>query len=51
MKVFLTSCVALIAIAFIAGNVLNGIFQEDSTTAFSTEGARVSDGEQNLIGY
>ncbi len=51
MKTFLIACVAVVAIAFIAGNVLNSVFQEDSRTAFSTEGARVSEGEQNLISY
>lgn len=49
MKSFLLACVTVIVIGVIAANVLNGTFQTDSTAAFTTEGARVSDGEQNLI--
>jgi multisubunit Na+/H+ antiporter MnhB subunit len=49
MKSFLLACVAVLAIAVIAGNVLNGAFQTNSTSAFTTEGARISGGEQNLI--
>ncbi|MDD9717455.1 MULTISPECIES: hypothetical protein [Dinoroseobacter] len=49
MKAFLLACGVVLGIAFIAANVLNGTFQTDSTSAFTTEGARVSPGEQNLI--
>ncbi|WP_458791361.1 hypothetical protein [Yoonia sp. MH D7] len=49
MKVFLIACVAIVAIAFLAGNVLNGVFQQDSATAFATEGARVPDAKQDTI--
>lgn len=51
MKSFLLACVVAIGIAFVAANVLNGSFQTESTVAFTTEGARVSPGEQNLINY
>ncbi len=49
MKSFLLACVAVIAIAVGAGAVLNGTFQTNSTTAFTTEGARITVGDQNLI--
>ncbi|MDG1129240.1 hypothetical protein ABWH93_05660 [Seohaeicola saemankumensis] len=49
MKSFLIACVAIVCIAIGAASVLNGTFQVDSTSAFTTEGARVSPGEQNLI--
>lgn len=49
MKIFLLSCGVAVVIAVVAANVLNGTFQTDSTAAFTTEGARVSPGEQNLI--
>lgn len=51
MKSFLIACVAIVSLAVVSANVLNGIFQVDSTSAFTTEGARVSPGEQNLINY
>lgn len=49
MKSFLLACTVAIVLSVIAANVLNGSFQTDSTSAFTTEGARVSPGEQNLI--
>lgn len=50
MKSFLLACVVVVATAFIADFVLNDNFQSDSTTAFTTEGARLTPGEQqNLI--
>lgn len=49
MKSFLLACCVVIVTAVVAANVLNGMYQTDSTTAFTTEGARVSPGEQNLI--
>lgn len=49
MKTFLFACAAVVAIALIASTVLTGVFQQDSATAYTTEGARVSPGEQNLI--
>lgn len=51
MKSFLLACGVVIGIAVIAANVLNGMYQTDSTAAFTTEGARLSPGEQNLINY
>jgi hypothetical protein len=51
MKSFLIACVTIVVLGVVAANVLNGIYQTDSTSAFATEGARVSDGEQNLIDY
>lgn len=51
MKSFLLACVVLIGIAFVAASVLNSTFQTDSTVAFTTEGARLSPGEPNLISY
>ena len=49
MKSFLIACVTIVVIGLIAGSVLNGVFQTDATTAYTTEGARPSYGEQNLI--
>lgn len=49
MKSFLLACVAVLVIAVGASAVLNGSFQTNSTNAFTTEGARVTIGEQNLI--
>ncbi|MDP5083978.1 MAG: hypothetical protein NWQ23_01065 [Yoonia sp.] len=49
MKSFLLACVVIVGIAFVAANVLNGTYQTDSTVAFTTEGVRLSPGEQNLI--
>lgn len=49
MKSFLLACVVIIGVAFVAGTVLNSTYQTDSTAAFTTEGARLSPGEQNLI--
>jgi|GEM_PF-1047145 hypothetical protein len=49
MKSFLIACVTIVVIGIVAANVLNGMFQTDSTAAFTTEGARPSGGEQNLI--
>ncbi len=49
MKSFLLACIAVIVIAVGTGVVLNGTFQTNSTSAFTTEGARVTVGEQNLI--
>lgn len=49
MKSFLLACCVVIVTSVVAANVLNGSFQTDSTSAFTTEGARVSSGEQNLI--
>lgn len=51
MKSFILACIAVVGIAFVAANVLNGNFQMDSINAFTTEGARLSPGEQNLINY
>lgn len=51
MKSFLLACIVAIGTAFGASFVLNSNFQVDSTAAFTTEGARVSPGEQNLITY
>ncbi len=49
MKSFLIACVTVVVIALVAANVLNGVYQTDSIAAFTTEGARPSQGEQNLI--
>lgn len=49
MKSFLLACIAVLVIAVSAGFVLNGTFQTNSTNAFTTEGARITIGEQNLI--
>lgn len=49
MKSFLIACVVAVGIAVVAANVLNGNFQTDSATAFSTEGVRLSPGDANLI--
>lgn len=51
MKSFLIACVAILGLSVLASNVLNGTFQTESTSAFTTEGARLSPGEQNLINY
>ena len=45
MKVFLMSAVAIVAISLGAANVLNGQFQTDSKTAYTTEGLRLSTGD------
>lgn len=49
MKAFFLACGVAVVVSVIAANVLNGTFQTDSTAAFTTEGARLSPGEQNLI--
>ncbi len=51
MKTILLAFGVVVVIAVVAANVLNGTFQTDSAAAFTTEGARVSPGEQNLITY
>ncbi len=51
MKSFLLACIVIIGVAVVAANVLNGTFQTDSAAAFTTEGVRLSPGEQNLITY
>jgi hypothetical protein len=49
MKSFLLACTAILVIAVGVGLVLDGTFQTTSTDAFTTEGARITIGEQNLI--
>ena len=49
MKAFLAAVVIGIAIAYGAAMVLNDGFQTPAYSAFTTEGARVSDPGTNLI--
>jgi len=49
MKAFLAAVVIGIALAWGASVVLNDGFQTPTHSAFTTEGARVSDPGQNLI--
>ena len=51
MKAFLAAVVIAVAIAFGASMVLHDTWQTPSHSAFTTEGARVSDPGQNLIGF
>ncbi len=51
MKAFLTAAVVAIIVAYGASMVLNQSYQQPSYSAFTTEGARVSDPGSNLIGY
>ncbi len=51
MKVFLISAVTLVVIAIGASFVLNDLFQMDSKTAFTTEGARPDGIEPVSINY
>ncbi|MCE8008457.1 hypothetical protein [Aestuariivita sp.] len=51
MKAFVASLAIGIVIAIGAGFVLNGNFQTDAHTAFTTEGARVDKPGDNLINY
>lgn len=51
MKAFIAALVIGVAIAAVTSFVLNGNFQTESHTAFTTEGARVGDPGDNLINY
>ncbi|WJY20364.1 MULTISPECIES: hypothetical protein [Rhodobacterales] len=51
MKAFIASLVIGVFIAGGASFVLNGNFQVDAHTAFTTEGARVGNPGDNLINY
>ena len=51
MKAFLAALVFGVAIAVAASYVLNGNFQVEAYSAFTTEGARVGDPGDNLINY
>jgi hypothetical protein len=48
MKSFLFACITVLGLAFVASYVLNGTFQQDSTKAFTTEGARLTPGEETV---
>ncbi len=50
MKAFLAAVVFAIALAVGAAFVLDGSYQQQTHSAFTTEGARVSDPGTNLIG-
>lgn len=51
MKAFVTSLAVCVVVAIGAAFILNGNFQSDSHTAFTTEGARVDKPGDNLINY
>lgn len=51
MKAFVISLAICVVIAIGAAFVLNGTFQSDAHTAFTTEGARVDKPGDNLINY
>lgn len=51
MKAFLSAMVFAAVVAVGAAAVLNGTFQQPTYAANTTEGARVGDPGQNLIGY
>lgn len=51
MKAFAAAVIFAGIVAFGAATVLDGSYQRPSYSAFTTEGARVSDPGSNLIGY
>ncbi|MEO1199561.1 MAG: hypothetical protein AAFX39_10070 [Pseudomonadota bacterium] len=51
MKAFLASVVVALVIAVGAAYLLDGEFQQNSYTAFTTEGARISGPGDNLVTY
>jgi hypothetical protein len=51
MKAFIGSVAICVVIAIGAAFVLDGTFQSDAHTAFTTEGARVGNPGDNLINY
>lgn len=51
MKAFIAAVAFAVVIAFGANYVLNGTYQTPSYSAFSTEGARVSEPGSNLLAY
>lgn len=51
MKAFVSAAVVAVLLGYGAYYVLNESYQQPSHAVFTTEGARVSDPESNLIGY
>lgn len=51
MKAFLAALAVGVVVAVTTAFVLNGSFQTEAHSAFTTEGARVGDPGDNLINY